>query len=49
MYEDAWYTYVSDSHKKDDASTQGTKHRRKESLLKQTNVTPPPFNFMKFY
>ena len=40
MYEETWYTYVSDSHKRDDASTQDAKHRRKESLLKQTNVSP---------
>ncbi len=41
MYEETWYTYVSDSHKRDDASSQDTKHQRRESLLKQTNVSPP--------
>jgi hypothetical protein len=40
MYEDSWYTYVPDSHKKEDVSTHSAKHRRKESLLKQTNVSP---------
>ncbi|KAE9369624.1 Sec34-domain-containing protein [Stipitochalara longipes BDJ] len=45
MYEDSWYSYVPDSHKKEDVSAHGTKHRRKESLLKQTNggsQTPDP-------
>ena len=41
MYEETWYTYVSDSHKRDEVSTQDIKHRQKESLLKQTNVSLP--------
>jgi hypothetical protein len=47
MYEDSWYAFVPDSHKKDDVSAQGTKHRRKESLLKQTNVSPQPNQAVK--
>jgi hypothetical protein len=47
MYEDSWYAFVPDSHKKDDVSAQGTKHRQKESLLKQTNVSPQPSQAVK--
>ncbi|TVY78118.1 Conserved oligomeric Golgi complex subunit [Lachnellula suecica] len=40
MYEDSWYTYVPEqASRKDDASPQVSQHRRRESLLKQTNGT----------
>lgn len=38
MYEDSWYSYVPQE--KNDATTQSSKHNRRESLLKQTNVCP---------
>ncbi|APA14207.1 hypothetical protein sscle_12g089770 [Sclerotinia sclerotiorum 1980 UF-70] len=38
MYEDAWYSFVPETHsKKDDVVPQASQHRRKESLLQQTN------------
>lgn len=40
MYEDAWYSFVSDAHsKKDHVPSQASQHRRKESLLQQPNVS----------
>jgi hypothetical protein len=46
MYEDSWYSYVPELHtKRVDASSQASKHHRRESLLKQINVsvrTPIP-------
>ncbi|CAG8982459.1 hypothetical protein HYALB_00009953 [Hymenoscyphus albidus] len=35
MYEDSWYSFVPETSRRDEASSQ--KHRRRESLLKQTN------------
>ncbi|KAG9230428.1 Sec34-like family-domain-containing protein [Amylocarpus encephaloides] len=37
MYEDSWYTFVQEPSKRDDAASHTSKHRRRESLLKQTN------------
>lgn len=38
MYEDAWYSFVPETHsKKDNVVPQASQHRRKESLLQQTN------------
>ncbi len=40
MYEDSWYSFVPESHpRKDDTAAQASKHRRRESLLKQPNVS----------
>ena len=39
MYEDSWYSFVPElPSKKDDASSQSSKHNRRESLLRQANV-----------
>lgn len=41
MYEDAWYSFVPETNtKKDHVTSQASQHRRKESLLQQTNVSP---------
>lgn len=40
MYEDSWYTYVPD-HPKEDAGANSSRHGRRESLLKQSNVRLP--------
>lgn len=41
MYEDAWYSFVPETNsKKDHVALQTSQHRRKESLLQQTNVSP---------
>ncbi|CAL3971672.1 unnamed protein product [Diplocarpon coronariae] len=38
MYDDSWYSYVPDSRsKRDGATSQTSKHQRRESLLKQPN------------
>ncbi|KAF7876539.1 hypothetical protein EAF04_001628 [Stromatinia cepivora] len=38
MYEDAWYSFVPETHsKKNNVVPQASQHRRKESLLQQTN------------
>ncbi|KAI9643482.1 Golgi transport complex subunit 3 [Ciborinia camelliae] len=38
MYEDAWYSFVPEIHsRKDNVTSQAPQHRRKESLLQQTN------------
>ncbi|RAL64580.1 hypothetical protein DID88_001615 [Monilinia fructigena] len=38
MYEDAWYSFVPETHsKKENVTSQTPQHRRKESLLQQTN------------
>ncbi|KAG4025085.1 hypothetical protein MFRU_067g00140 [Monilinia fructicola] len=38
MYEDAWYSFVPETHsKKENVTSQASQHRRKESLLQQTN------------
>lgn len=40
MYEDAWYSFVPETHsKKENVTSQASQHRRKESLLQQTNVS----------
>ncbi|XMA13988.1 hypothetical protein WAI453_006779 [Rhynchosporium graminicola] len=45
MYEDSWYTYVPDSNpKNDEPASQSSNHRRRESLLKQPNVSRPTPN-----
>lgn len=42
MYEDSWYSFVPESHPKNEfAASQASKHRRRESLLKQPNVRNP--------
>lgn len=44
MYEDSWYSYVPTSRSKnDDSSSHPSKHRRRESLLKQPNVSLSTF------
>jgi hypothetical protein len=45
MYEDSWYSYVPDNHK-EDAAHNSTAHRRKESLLKQPNVSRSAVEFL---
>jgi len=41
MYEDTWYSYTPEQYnKKDEVFSHSSKHRRKESLLKQPNVSP---------
>jgi len=41
MYDDSWYSFVPESHsKKEDVSSQVSKHRRNQSSVKQTNVSP---------
>jgi len=43
MYEDSWYNFVPDSRSKnDDATPHSSKHRQKDSLLKQPNVSVSP-------
>ncbi|KAJ8063771.1 hypothetical protein OCU04_007632 [Sclerotinia nivalis] len=38
MYEDAWYSFVPETHpKRDNVVPQASQHRRRESLLQQTN------------
>jgi len=39
MYEDTWYSYTPEQHKRDEVSPDISRHRRKESLLKQPNVS----------
>jgi len=42
MYEDSWYSFVTDTApKKPVANAQPQGHRRKESLLQQPNVGGP--------
>ncbi|GJC77548.1 conserved oligomeric Golgi complex subunit 3 [Colletotrichum liriopes] len=40
MYDDSWYSFVPDVAKKAASAAQGTTHRRKESLLQQSNGVP---------
>lgn len=40
MYEDSWYFVPETATRKDESQSQTSKHRRRESLLKQTNVSP---------
>ncbi|KAK2003968.1 Sec34-like family protein [Colletotrichum falcatum] len=40
MYDDSWYSFVPDVAKKAASAAQGTTHRRKESLLQQSNGLP---------
>ncbi|KAK2021765.1 Sec34-like family protein [Colletotrichum zoysiae] len=40
MYDDSWYSFVPDVAKKAASAAQGTTHRRKESLLQQSNDVP---------
>lgn len=43
MYEDSWYSYAPESHStKDEQASQASGHRRRESLLKQPNVSHQP-------
>ncbi|TEA11957.1 Conserved oligomeric Golgi complex subunit 3 [Colletotrichum sidae] len=41
MYDDSWYSFVPDVTKKATSAAQGPGHRRKESLLQQTNGVAP--------
>lgn len=46
MYDDSWYSFVPESDSQRlDAASQGIRHRRRESLLKQPNVCAVQVDF----